>query len=221
MEPWDHTAIERGVGADRRGESARVIATLTGMVGEIGLAEEFAQDALVSALEKWPEEGVPRKPGAWQAHAGPEEGPVQGAEQTRPRLPVLGRRGLHGDLGGALSTPRGVRGGHAPGPRSRGTTAQGTRAARSLGAHGAAGLPGSAHTTRPRTVDCGVGGRGFRGSVHLFLWCSHMSASVWSPLVRSTLMSFAMTSASPIWAPRRSQSSPSSRAPILYSSEPR
>ncbi|WP_017544301.1 RNA polymerase sigma factor [Nocardiopsis prasina] len=60
-----HTGVEREVEAVWRIESARLVATLTGMVGEVGLAEEFAQDALVSALEKWPEEGVPRKPGAW------------------------------------------------------------------------------------------------------------------------------------------------------------
>jgi RNA polymerase sigma factor (sigma-70 family) len=46
-------------------ESARVIAALTRMVHDVGLAEELAQDALVAALEQWPESGVPRNPGAW------------------------------------------------------------------------------------------------------------------------------------------------------------
>ncbi|PJJ65331.1 RNA polymerase sigma factor [Compostimonas suwonensis] len=46
-------------------ESARLIATLTRMVGDVGLAEELAQDALVAALEQWPESGVPRNAGAW------------------------------------------------------------------------------------------------------------------------------------------------------------
>jgi RNA polymerase sigma factor (sigma-70 family) len=46
-------------------ESARVIAGLTHIVRDIGLAEELAQDALVAALEQWPNEGVPRNPGAW------------------------------------------------------------------------------------------------------------------------------------------------------------
>jgi RNA polymerase sigma-70 factor, ECF subfamily len=46
-------------------ESARIIARLTRMLRQIGLAEEFAQDALVSALEQWPRTGVPDKPGAW------------------------------------------------------------------------------------------------------------------------------------------------------------
>lgn len=46
-------------------ESARLIAGLTRIVRDVGLAEELAQDALVTALEKWPETGVPDNPGAW------------------------------------------------------------------------------------------------------------------------------------------------------------
>jgi RNA polymerase sigma-70 factor (ECF subfamily) len=46
-------------------ESARLIAGLTRMVRDVGLAEELAQDALVSALEHWPADGVPDNPGAW------------------------------------------------------------------------------------------------------------------------------------------------------------
>ena len=46
-------------------ESARIIAGLTRMVHDVGLAEELAQDALVAALEQWPETGVPDNPGAW------------------------------------------------------------------------------------------------------------------------------------------------------------
>jgi RNA polymerase sigma factor (sigma-70 family) len=46
-------------------ESARLIAALCRMVGDVGLAEELAQDALLAALEQWPEAGVPEKPGAW------------------------------------------------------------------------------------------------------------------------------------------------------------
>jgi RNA polymerase sigma-70 factor, ECF subfamily len=56
-----HAAIESVV----RMESARLIAGLTRYTGDIGLAEELAQDALVAALEQWPDEGVPRNPGAW------------------------------------------------------------------------------------------------------------------------------------------------------------
>ncbi|AWS48972.1 sigma-70 family RNA polymerase sigma factor [Streptosporangium sp. 'caverna'] len=46
-------------------ESARIIAGLVRMVGDVGLAEELAQDALLSALQQWPESGVPDNPGAW------------------------------------------------------------------------------------------------------------------------------------------------------------
>jgi RNA polymerase sigma factor (sigma-70 family) len=55
----------RVVEAVWRIESARVIAGLARMVHDVGLAEELAQDALVIALEQWPESGVPDNPGAW------------------------------------------------------------------------------------------------------------------------------------------------------------
>jgi RNA polymerase sigma factor (sigma-70 family) len=48
-----------------RMESARLIAGLARMTGDVGVAEELAQDALVAALEQWPGEGIPDKPGAW------------------------------------------------------------------------------------------------------------------------------------------------------------
>src|SRR5437660_2395262 len=46
-------------------ESARLIAGLTRIVRDVGVAEDLAQDALVAALEQWPESGVPDNPGAW------------------------------------------------------------------------------------------------------------------------------------------------------------
>src|SRR6202165_4760777 len=46
-------------------ESARLIAGLARIVGDVGIAEDLAQDALVAALEQWPESGVPDNPGAW------------------------------------------------------------------------------------------------------------------------------------------------------------
>ena len=55
----------RTIDAVWRIESARLIAGLTRIVRDVGLAEELAQDALVAALEQWPESGVPRNPGAW------------------------------------------------------------------------------------------------------------------------------------------------------------
>lgn len=48
-----------------RTEAARLIAGLTRMVRDVGVAEEIAQDALVIALERWPESGIPENPGAW------------------------------------------------------------------------------------------------------------------------------------------------------------
>ena len=56
-----HRAIE----AVWRIESAKVIAGLTRLTGDVGTAEDLAQDALVAALERWPESGVPDNPGAW------------------------------------------------------------------------------------------------------------------------------------------------------------
>src|ERR1700678_175015 len=48
-----------------RSELPRLIAGLTRMVRDVGGAEDLAQDALVAALEQWPESGVPQNPGAW------------------------------------------------------------------------------------------------------------------------------------------------------------
>jgi RNA polymerase sigma factor (sigma-70 family) len=59
------TETHRAIEAVWRIESAKVIAGLTRMVGDVGLAEDLAQDALVAALEKWPDAGVPQNPGAW------------------------------------------------------------------------------------------------------------------------------------------------------------
>ncbi len=55
----------RAIDAVWRIESARIIAGLARIVRDVGLAEELAQDALVVALERWPESGVPDNPGAW------------------------------------------------------------------------------------------------------------------------------------------------------------
>jgi RNA polymerase sigma factor (sigma-70 family) len=55
----------RAIDAVWRIESAKLIAGLTRIVRDVGLAEDLAQDALVAALERWPESGVPDNPGAW------------------------------------------------------------------------------------------------------------------------------------------------------------
>src|SRR5260370_32649389 len=59
------TDAHRTIDAVWRIESARLIAGLARIVRDVGLAEELAQDALVAALEQWPESGVPVNPGAW------------------------------------------------------------------------------------------------------------------------------------------------------------
>ena len=60
-----HSATHQAIAAVWRIESAKIVASVARMVRDIGLAEELAQDALVAALEHWPTEGVPDKPGAW------------------------------------------------------------------------------------------------------------------------------------------------------------
>jgi RNA polymerase sigma factor (sigma-70 family) len=57
--------IHRTVEAVWRMESAKIIAKLARMLHDVGLAEELAQDALVTALEQWPRSGTPDNPGAW------------------------------------------------------------------------------------------------------------------------------------------------------------
>lgn len=57
--------LQQTVDAVWRMEAAKIVATLTRAVGDVGLAEDLAQEALVDALTQWPDTGVPRNPGAW------------------------------------------------------------------------------------------------------------------------------------------------------------
>ncbi len=59
------TDTHRAIEAVWRIESARIISGLARIVRDVGLAEELAQDALVAALQQWPESGIPDNPGAW------------------------------------------------------------------------------------------------------------------------------------------------------------
>ena len=59
------TETHRAIEAVWRIESPKLIAGLARIVRDVGVAEDLAQDALVAALEQWPESGVPRNPGAW------------------------------------------------------------------------------------------------------------------------------------------------------------
>ena len=65
MTKADDTEARRTIEAIFRIESPRLIAGLARLLRDVGVAEELAQDALVAALEQWPTEGVPDKPGAW------------------------------------------------------------------------------------------------------------------------------------------------------------
>ena len=74
----------RAIDAVWRIESARLIAGLARMVRDVGLAEDLAQDALLAALERWPEAGVPENPGAWLM-----------ATAKRRAIDLLRKRTLH------------------------------------------------------------------------------------------------------------------------------
>jgi RNA polymerase sigma factor (sigma-70 family) len=91
------TDTHRAIDAVWRMESAKVIASLTRLVGDVGLAEDLAQDALVAALEQWPDSGVPNNPGAWLMAAAKRRG-----------IDVLRRRSLldrkHEQLGHELES---------------------------------------------------------------------------------------------------------------------
>ncbi|TFZ05235.1 RNA polymerase sigma factor [Ramlibacter henchirensis] len=60
-----HSQVHQTIAAVWRIESAKVVATVARMVRDVAIAEELAQEALVSALERWPLDGLPDKPGAW------------------------------------------------------------------------------------------------------------------------------------------------------------
>jgi RNA polymerase sigma factor (sigma-70 family) len=64
------TDAHRAIEAVWRLESPRLIARLARTVGDVGLAEELAQDAFVAALQQWPDDGVPTNPGAWLMSVG-------------------------------------------------------------------------------------------------------------------------------------------------------
>jgi RNA polymerase sigma factor (sigma-70 family) len=64
-DPVPASPVDRALAAVWRIESPKLIAGLTRIVGDVGAAEDLAQDALVVALERWPESGIPKNPGAW------------------------------------------------------------------------------------------------------------------------------------------------------------
>ncbi|SBV27729.1 RNA polymerase, sigma subunit, ECF family [Micromonospora krabiensis] len=76
-----------------RMEAGRVVAGIAGIVRDVGLAEELAQDAMVAALEQWPRDGVPANPGAWLTTVGKRRAvDLVRRQQTRDRVvDALGR----------------------------------------------------------------------------------------------------------------------------------
>jgi RNA polymerase sigma factor (sigma-70 family) len=100
-------SLHRTIEAVWRMESAKIIAKLSRMLRQVGLAEEFAQDALVSALEQWPESGVPANPGAW----------LMTAAKNRA-LDELRRRKLHERHHDALENETPLLGAATPDPES-------------------------------------------------------------------------------------------------------
>jgi RNA polymerase sigma factor (sigma-70 family) len=88
--------VSRTIDAIWRIEAPKLYAGLMRMVRDVGLAEDLAQDALVAALETWPEKGVPEKPGAWLM-----------ATAKRRAIDLLRRRALldrkHAEIGRDLA----------------------------------------------------------------------------------------------------------------------
>ena len=91
--------IDRTIDAVWRLESGRVIAALARIVRDIGVAEDLAQDALVAALQQWPESGVPDNPGAWLTAAAKHR-----AIDYLRRGQMLARK--HGELAYELDSAR-------------------------------------------------------------------------------------------------------------------
>jgi sigma-70-like protein len=95
----------RAINAVWRIESAKIIAGLARIVRDVGLAEDLAQDALIAALEQWPEQGVPENPGAWLMAAAKHRNP--GSLTAFPTFGTsLPEKGVFGN---SYSSPRTIR----------------------------------------------------------------------------------------------------------------
>ena len=95
------TETQRAIETVWKMESAKVIAGLTRIVRDVGVAEDLAQDALVSALEQWPSSGIPRNPAAWLMAAAKHR-----AIDHFRRHKMLDRK--HEELGHELETRQGT-----------------------------------------------------------------------------------------------------------------
>ena len=97
MEVVTASHAHKAIDAVWRIESAKLIAGLTRITRDVGLAEDLAQDALVAALEQWPNAGVPDNPGAWLMAIGKRR-----AIDVMRRNPMLDRK--HAELGHELES---------------------------------------------------------------------------------------------------------------------
>ena len=104
--------VRRTVEAVWRIESARLIAGVAGLVRDVALAEDLAQEALVAALEQWPESGVPDNPGAWLMATAKHRGidRLRRAEVDQRKSAELGRDAelrsrVDDDLAAAVDDP--------------------------------------------------------------------------------------------------------------------
>jgi len=104
--------VRRAVEAVWRIESARLIAGIAGLVRDVALAEDLAQEALVAALEQWPESGVPDNPGAWLMATAKHRGidRLRRAEVDQRKTAELGRDAelrsrIDDDLAAAVDDP--------------------------------------------------------------------------------------------------------------------
>jgi len=84
---------QRAIEAVFRIESARLIAALARRVRDVGLAEELAQDALIAALEHWPQTGIPEQPAAWLMATAKRRAidHFRRVKQAQPKFQEMGR----------------------------------------------------------------------------------------------------------------------------------
>ncbi len=99
-----HSSTHEAISAVWRIESAKIVGAVARMVRDVGLAEELAQDALVSALEHWPLEGVPDNPGAWLMRAAKNRA-LDHLRHTRMRAEKLEQIGRDLEAQEALLVP--------------------------------------------------------------------------------------------------------------------
>jgi predicted RNA polymerase sigma factor len=101
--------IHRTIDAIWRIESAKLIAGLAWIVRDVGLVQDLAQDALVIALEQWPETGLPNKPGAWLMATAKHRAidRIRRNVALEHKVEVLGREiEIQREIAEGISTPR-------------------------------------------------------------------------------------------------------------------